>query len=562
MLETQGTVLDEIEAPSPDLRLIVAHDPWFREFFRNLNDLIQPPQKFTVPAERTADFWPDVFVEYPLPWHRFLESGGAHVLAIAIIWAATRFIALHPQVVAQPAFNHSDVVYYAPSEYLPPLDTRRTASPHPQKADPEFAKQPIISVPPEADNRSQTIVTPPNVRLKHDIALPNTVAWADQPRLPIAPAPLVPASQISRLAPQVDHSVIAPPPTVQDNPRSQTMRAPQAAVIAPPPSFDADSRSRVSDINIGRSTIIAPAPQLPLDEQRTAFAGRSGAIKGRSPQVIAPPPAVGAPGGSRRGNMVALNLHPAVGAPPDTGAGNRRGSFAATPNGHAGASGTPGSSAGAQTENGTAGTNKTNGNLPSGLYVGKSSNPDSSVAGNRVPANTVNPNLLANARPPRISRAAQPDSDIKLTEAERQVFGGRKVHSLSLNMPNLNSGGGSWIIRFAAMHEDAAQPPHADSASVADLSSPVATRKVDPAYPLELMKQNIGGTVILYAVIHADGTVSGVRILRSVDDRLDRFASDAISKWQFQPATKNGSAIDVEATFWIPFHPVRAKTDF
>jgi TonB family protein len=317
----------------------------------------------------------------------------------------------------------------------------------------------------------------------------------------------------------------------------------------------------VSDINIGKSTVIAPAPQLSLDAQHSAFAGRSAAMKGRSPQVIAPPPAVGASGGSRRGNMVALNLHPVVGAPPDSGSGNRRGSFAATPNGHAGASGTPGGSTEVSTGNGTAGANKTNSNLPSGLYVGKSPNASSSVAGNRAPANTVNPNLLANARPPRISRSTQPDSDLQLTEAERAVFGGRKVHSLALNMPNLNSGGGSWIIRFAAM-EGAGQPPHADSASANDLSSPVATRKVDPAYPLELMKQNIGGTVILYAVIHADGTVGGVRILRSVDDRLDHYASDAIAKWHFQPATKNGTAVDVEATFWIPFHPVRAKTDF
>jgi TonB family protein len=562
MLETQDAVLDEIEAPSPDVQLIIPHDPWFREFFRNLGDLIKTQQEIAVPAESTADFWPDVLVEYPLPWRRFLQSVGVHVLVIAIIWAVTRFIALHPQVVAQPAFNHSDVVYYASSVYLPPLDTRRTASPRPQKADPELAKQPIISVPPEAENHSQTVVTPPNVRLKHDIALPNTVAWADQPRLPIAPAPLVPAAQISRFAPQADRAVIAPPPTVQANLRSQGIPTPQSAVIAPPPSFDVDSRRRISDINIGRSTIIAPAPQLPVDEQRAAFAGRSGAMKGRSPQVIAPPPAVGASGGSRRGNMVALNLHPAVGAPPDTRVGNRRGSFAATPNGHAGASGTPGTLAGGSTGNGAPSANKAHGNLPSGLYVGKGPNPSSSVAGNRTPANTVNPNLLANARPPRISRGAQPDSDTQLTEAERAVFGGRKVHSLALNMPNLNSGGGSWIIRFAAMNEDGGQPPHIENAAAVDLSSPVATRKVDPAYPLELMKQNIAGTVILYAVIHADGTVGSVRILRSIDDRLDRFASDAISKWQFQPATKNGAAVDVEATFWIPFRPVRARTDF
>jgi TonB family protein len=150
--------------------------------------------------------------------------------------------------------------------------------------------------------------------------------------------------------------------------------------------------------------------------------------------------------------------------------------------------------------------------------------------------------------------------DSHLSEAERAVFGTRKIYSLSLNMPNLNSGGGSWIIRFAALNADSG--PATDEKSSADLSSPVATRKVDPAYPLELMRQNVAGTVILYGVIHADGTVGSVRVLRSVDERIDRFASEAIKQWQFQPATKEGAPVDVEATFWIPFRPTRTGSNF
>ena len=82
-------------------------------------------------------------------------------------------------------------------------------------------------------------------------------------------------------------------------------------------------------------------------------------------------------------------------------------------------------------------------------------------------------------------------------------------------------------------------------------------RKVDPGYPLQIMRENVSGTVILYAVIHADGSVGNIRILRSVDDRLDRFASQAVSQWRFQPATKDGAPVDVEATFQIPFRPGR-----
>jgi TonB family protein len=76
------------------------------------------------------------------------------------------------------------------------------------------------------------------------------------------------------------------------------------------------------------------------------------------------------------------------------------------------------------------------------------------------------------------------------------------------------------------------------------------------------MRENVAGTVILYAIIRADGTVGNVRVIRGVDDRLDRFASQAIAKWQFQPAMKNGSPVDVEATFQIPFRPSRVGTNF
>lgn len=154
----------------------------------------------------------------------------------------------------------------------------------------------------------------------------------------------------------------------------------------------------------------------------------------------------------------------------------------------------------------------------------------------------------------------QPDSAAKLSEPERAVFGGKRFYSVTLNMPNLNSAGGSWVIRFAELNHDST--PHGTSDQPADLSQPMATRKVDPAYPMQLMRENVRGTVILYAVIHADGSVGNVRVLRGVDERLDRFASEAVAQWKFEPATKNGAPVDVEATFQIPFKPSRIGTNF
>src|SRR4051794_29084623 len=39
------------------------------------------------------------------------------------------------------------------------------------------------------------------------------------------------------------------------------------------------------------------------------------------------------------------------------------------------------------------------------------------------------------------------------------------------------------------------------------------SEKIDPAYPADLMREQVEGTVILYAVIRADGTVGDVRVL-------------------------------------------------
>jgi TonB family protein len=577
MLQTPSPVLEEAELPVADLRLLIEPEPWYRAFAQNLRAFFQPSEVFNQQSTITnhqseATFWPDVFVERRLPWRRFVESGACHVLALTLVWAGSRLLALQPRVAPQPAFTHADVVYYTPSEYLPPLDTRRSDSVRLRKADPEYSAQPIISVPREADNRSQTIVTPPDIQLQHDVALPNIVAWRETPQVPIGPVPVVPASEISHLAPQMERSVIAPPPDLRNDvqPESQkTFHAPEPAVVAPPPAVEAGSTRRLGDLNIAHSSVIAPAPQLSLDEQRAVSGRSSTAMSRRAPEVIAPPPSLAASGRSRSGGgVIALSLHPAVDAPPDPPPGNRRGNFAATPEGHRGASGEPGASAGSGKENATgSGGKKNSGELPSGLYVGKTPNATSTVAGNPAPtnptANTINPNLIASVRLPRVSARMQPEGESKLSDEERAVFGSRKFYSLSLNMPNLNSAGGSWIVRFAALKPDAGSGhPSSGDPSPEDLSAPSATRKVDPAYPQELMRQNVGGTVILCGIIHANGTVGSVRVLRSVDDRIDQFAGEAIAKWQFHPATKNGAPVDVEATFSIPFRPARVGSSF
>ena len=583
----------------PRLLVELPPRPWV--FFGNLRDILLPRrlpplELYSAPSQ----FWPDVFVRRNLPWYAFVESVAYHVIAMTLLIGFTHLFALRPRIETKPAFDRSQVIYYRPSEYLPPLDTLRPSDAPPRKADPEFSRQPIISVPREAANRSQTIVTPPQVKLKADVALPNIVAWSDtlqKPRLEIPPAPLSPAAEITRLPPTLQNPVVAPPdanhlaqrrnsPTLQDPvaapPSDLRSSAPslaqglQPALVAPPQDIASSSSRKLGDMNIAPSAVVAPAPQLPVAAQRT-MPGGGGAPTLGAPQVAPPPASLAASGGSGSpGRVIALSARPAINAPPDPPAGNRRGTFAATPEGHAGASGTPGSLSGSSAsgsasngghgsgENGAGSTSKSTADAPAGLYVGSATKPAPVAAdpATKTVAPSVNPNLIASVHPPRVTsaRPMQPDSAAKLSEVERSVFGNRRFYSVTLNMPNLNSAGGSWIIRFAELtHDLSNRDPNAPTA---DLSQPMATRKVDPAYPMQLMRENVHGTVILYAVIHADGSVGNVRILRGVDQRLDRYATDAVQQWKFDPATKNGTPVDVEATFQIPFRPSTLGTNF
>lgn len=166
----------------------------------------------------------------------------------------------------------------------------------------------------------------------------------------------------------------------------------------------------------------------------------------------------------------------------------------------------------------------------------------------------VDPALIADATPPRTTSiphgGAKPVEQNKATDLEKKVFGDRRFYSMTLNMPNLNSSGGSWVIRFAELKTDDIK---------GDLTAPVATQKVDPAYPIEVMRQNVEGTVTLHAVIRSDGTVGDVTVLQGVDDRLDEYARSALSRWHFLPATKNGNAVPLEAVVRIPFRLRRTQ---
>lgn len=586
----QGSSLTESahkRKPSPVAAptLLVTLPPWHKVFLRNLADSLWPRrQKPLSLSSRPGSFWPDVFVVSRLPWGRFLESAIFHTAVVVSLWSFAELWPQRPQMAVPAVFHSSDVIYYQADD-LPPLDTGSSDIHPPQKGDPEYAPRTIISVPPEADNRRQTIVAPPKLKLNNDVPLPNIVAWS-HPQPTIPPAAMVSSSSDLKV-PVLPESVVAPPPEVNrkkfdpapvmlesvvapapgiDAVSSRiAVYAPQPAVVEPAPNLDPPSTRRLGDITIGHAQVIAPAPQLPVSEQRAlpAVPGNT------STAVVQPPPSVqGVRNSNSEGRLIALNIHPvAPSGPVDVPAGNRRGTFAAAPEGKSGAAGTPDIPSVNNSGHAVGSGTNTNG-IPSGLLVGASpKTASSSIAGGQTTGTlktaSDNSRLLASVTPPRVTIAPRTASDLPAnaaTELDRKVFGGRKSYAMTLNTPNLNSAGGSWVIHFAELKESA-DPKNSES-KANDLVAPVATQEVDPGYPIELMRENVQGTVTLSAIIQSDGSVGDVKILSGVDDRLDQYACAALSRWRFRPATKNGNPVALQAVVRIPFKPTPRKSGF
>src|SRR3984893_17889379 len=562
-----------MESPGKDLlRPLVERDPASPEFRSGVRAALHPalrPTEWPAAAEVELDLWRDVFVQQKLPWGRFLQSALLHTAAVALVWTISLSWIRQQKILDHAAFDRSSLVTYSPEEYLPPLDRAASEAPKTQKGDPVYAKQPILSVPREADNRSQTIVVPPDLKLDRDVPLPNIVATgAIVPAIPLdATRPSLSSTRI--VAPETQ--VVAPAPDVQFARDRVVQAAMKSEVVAPPPELTQSTKGRVGLMNIGPSDVVAPAPQLTLTEQHSLAARGKGILPGGSVQPVGPPPSVAAAGrASAGGRLIALGIHPvAPTGPVAVPGGNRRGTFAGTPQGKPGAAGTPDLVGSGKGDSNSKTRNNGHGSLPAGLHVGAADSGATSpvernggasshgnahgnssgdgAGGAREVSSLSSLSASPGARPGARAASAVPDD--KVTDVDRQVFGGKRFYEMALNMPNLNSSTGSWVIRFAEL--DAGRKE-------GELLAPVATEKSDPGYPLELIRANVHGMVTLYAVIHSDGKVSDIRVLNSPDDRLDSFAAKALARWKFVPAVRAGKPVALEAVVVIPFQVRRS----
>lgn len=87
----------------------------------------------------------------------------------------------------------------------------------------------------------------------------------------------------------------------------------------------------------------------------------------------------------------------------------------------------------------------------------------------------------------------------------------------------------------------------------AETQPPVLLEKALPAYPERARKAYIQGTVILKAMIDANGEVADLEVLQGLELGCTQVALEAAKEWRFEPATLRGEAISAPLQLSIEF---------
>jgi TonB family protein len=535
-------------------------------------------------------------------WLSFGASGSIH--ATLLLWlaiaAARRPGEVPPGLYDQEIRpNEEHLVWYNLRDKLPDIKPAAAAGDQAASRRPRAQRkfpQTLVSGPKDDARAPQTIVTEaPPAELPKPLPLPNVVAERaspPHPRLFLPPPDTPPAEVPAPVLPDSPRVEVKPPATASplgvSAPRPQPLpfRPPperKPAVSAPPPPELPDAPSVASakaPASAAPLGVSAPRPQplpfRPPPERKPAVsaalppqlpeaprvasakASASAAPLGVSmpapkplpfqpppdriapqpppPSIDSPAPPVTSPAAAGAESFAIASLEPSkfteVPAPP----ASHEAGFSGAPEAHP-------ENAGAVSNERAALV------VPNLTAAGGVRDALPTVA--PAPDTSARSRLLAELRSPAIPHppvGASPNAPyaLRVSSAPDPRLDGRVVYAMAIQMPNVTSYSGSWMVWFAERIARPGEPP-------ANIRLPEPRHKVDPAYIRSAVDQRIEGVVKLAAVIGKDGRVDRIELLSGIDNRLDESAVEALGKWLFEPALRDGAPIEVDAVFEVPF---------
>jgi TonB family protein len=479
---------------------------------------------------RDASAFRDSWVEGRVPKRAVIAAALWHAAFLAL-----PFSLLSGMPHTNPLLQNVQLTWSGPIDDLPLLEIARAkpkAAPKPKLQEP--APQPGV----DAFHPRQRIFTDP-VRPTH----PRQTLI--NPKAPFEPPKLLPTLpnivQLQQVAgPAKPRLQISEAMLKKLHPRER--RA--ATATAAPPVDIPNMEQHVADMNLPAAQSGPARPKLELNAgvaPRLAQRAQSGDA-GPAPDVGATE-LTAANGGPNA--FIALSANPAPPAPVQPPQGNLAARVSISPEGKQ-----PGAT-GAPADSGSRG-----GKSAVGISI-SGGNPSANASGGGAKIIAPTRKLMLRPDPKAESedvaeRTGPPDfATLPPSARPEAVFAYKKVYTLNVNMPNLNSATGSWILNFSELRTGSENTHHAQQS--AELSGPVPVQKVDPKYPPTLISERVSGEVILYAVIRRDGSVDSIQLVRGIDEQLDANAINALRQWKFRPGAKQGIPIELEAIVHIPF---------
>jgi TonB family protein len=108
----------------------------------------------------------------------------------------------------------------------------------------------------------------------------------------------------------------------------------------------------------------------------------------------------------------------------------------------------------------------------------------------------------------------------------------------------------------AGLRKAEAQQPTVHEGAVrvgGGVTAPRLEHKMEPQYSEQARIAKLDGTVVLSVEIGPDGLAHNIQVMRAIGFGLDQKAIDAVSQWRFQPGTRNGAPVTVQATIEVSF---------
>jgi TonB family protein len=419
--------------------------------------------------------------------------------------------------------HSSKLVWYDFREKLPQVSPTAARKPaKPPRADVKMAGQEIVAAAAKARRSRQLIWQPaPKLELRTELQSPNVLAMrVVRPAPPPKPKLFVPPPATP--APTGEAPMLAAPPEIHAarNMKGAERLPGMPPAKAPPRAFVAPRADRPVD---------QPAPALPAAPDVPALA--AGAKPSPFGARLPDPPAMPDPVSPDAVSMAIVGLNPSANAPAPTPEGSRSAQFSAGPQvRHTG--GTDGQVDGAILT------------VPGLLIRSGAADAKPTLLARAAPTSEANLRAALRSSLPA-APAGGPHAAMRVASVPDPAWNGRDAYAIAVQMPNITSYTGSWMIWFAERGEG--------SGTGGVLIAPVPLRKVDPKYFPAAIADRVEGKVRLAAVIRKNGRVDSVRLLQHLDNSLDQSAQDALDKWQFEPALRDGQPVDVDALVEIPF---------